>query len=57
MFGKTDSAHHNSRSIIINGVTYDSIASAVRQTEFTKSMIEKRLKNKTPGFSYAVEVE
>lgn len=52
MFGKTGSAHHNSKQVKINGVVYGSIAEAARQTEFTKSMIEKRLKNKTTGFEY-----
>lgn len=57
MFGKTGSAHHNSKQIKINGIVYGSIADAVRQTEFTKSMIEKRLKNKAPGFDYVTALQ
>lgn len=55
MFGRTGFAHHRSKPVEINGVVYGSILEAVRNTEFTKKMIYNRLKNNTPGFSWATQ--
>jgi len=55
MFGRTGSAHPRSKSVEINGVVYGSILEAARNTEFTKKMINTRLKNNTPGFSWATQ--
>lgn len=52
MFGRTGSEHPRSRAIKIFDITYASISDAVRKTDFTKSMIEKRLKDKIEGFEY-----
>ena len=52
MFGRKGGQHPNSRAIKIFGKTYDSISDAVRETEYTKSMIEKRLKKNIEGFEY-----
>lgn len=50
MFGKLN--NHRSRSVEILGVIYPSISEAVRQTEMTKSMIEKRLQKNISGYKY-----
>lgn len=55
MTKRVGALHHNSKAIEINGVVYGSIAEAVRETEYTKKMIYNRLKNSTPGFSWAKE--
>lgn len=52
MFGRTSKEHPNARAIRIFGTMYDSISDAVRSTEYTKSMIEKRLKKNIEGFEY-----
>lgn len=56
MFGKTGKLHPNSRAVVIEGVFYHSISDAVRQTAYTKSQIEKRLKAKHPNFKYYDEL-
>lgn len=53
MFGKGGELHHNSKPILIDGTIYNSIMDAVRNTNYTKSMIEKRLKKNIKGFEYA----
>lgn len=50
MFGTRNTVR--SRPISIDGVVYPSISEAVRQTVYTKSQIEKRLKKKHPSFKY-----
>lgn len=55
MFGRTGASHPRSKSVEINGVVYGSILEAARNTEFTKKMIYNRLKNNTPGFSWATQ--
>lgn len=55
MFGRTGSAHPRSKPVEINGVVYGSVLEAARNTEFTKKMIDNRLKNNTPGFSWATQ--
>lgn len=55
MFGRTGVDHPRSKAVQINGVVYGSILEAARNTEFTKRMIERRLKNNTPGFSWATQ--
>ncbi len=55
MSGRTGFSHPNSKSVNVNGVVYGSILEAARNTEFTKRMIERRLKNNTPGFSWAIQ--
>jgi group I intron endonuclease len=50
MFGKLN--NHRSRSVEILGVIYPSISEAVRQTDMTKSMIEKRLQKNISGYKY-----
>lgn len=52
MFGRTGKNHPNSRAIKIFGILYDSISDAVRQTNLTKSVIEKSLKKNKEGFEY-----
>jgi hypothetical protein len=52
MFGRTGIDHPRARAIKIFDTIYDSITDAVKNTDFTKSMIEKRLKNKIEGFEY-----
>lgn len=51
MYGKRNTAR--SRSIVVEGITYSSISEAVRQTHYTKSMLEKRLAKGVDGFKYA----
>ena len=55
MFGRTGSSHPRSKPVEINGVVYGSVLEAARNTEFTKKMIDIRLKNNTPGFSWATQ--
>lgn len=55
MKGRTGSLHHNSKAIDIDGVVYGSISEASRLTDYTKKMIYTRLKNNTPGFSWAIQ--
>lgn len=55
MFGRTGFAHPRSKAVNINGVVYGSISEAAKSTEFTKKMIYSRLKNNTPGFSWATQ--
>lgn len=50
MFGNMNS--RRSRRICIHGVEYPSISEAVRQTSYTKAMIEKRLAKNVAGFEY-----
>lgn len=50
MYGKRNTV--NSRKVSIEGVTYPSISQAVRETYYTKSMLEKRLKKGVEGFFY-----
>jgi group I intron endonuclease len=52
MYGRTGAKHPRSRRIEVHGVEYDSISDAVRQTDLTKSIIEKSLKKNKPGFKY-----
>lgn len=52
MFGRTGKNHPRSRAIKIFGTIYDSISDAVRQTNLTKSVIEKSLKKNKEGFEY-----
>lgn len=51
MFGRRNTAR--SRSVLIENILYESITDAVRQTNYTKSQIEKRLSKGIEGFSYA----
>lgn len=46
-----------SRPVIIQGVFYPSISEAIRQTQYTKSIIEKRIAKGRPGFEYATPKE
>jgi group I intron endonuclease len=50
MSGKRNTSR--SSPITIFGIEYPSITEATRQTDYTKSMIEKRLKKGDPNFSY-----
>lgn len=50
MTGKTGALHHNSKSVLVDGVIYGSISEASRQTEYSKKMIYSRIKNKVTGF-------
>jgi group I intron endonuclease len=50
MFGKTNTAR--SRAVIIEGIRHASINEAVRQTAYTKSQIEKRIKKGNKDFLY-----
>jgi len=52
MFGVKGKDHPRARAVLIQGEYFDSISDAVRQTNFTKSQIEKRLKKKVEGFEY-----
>ena len=50
MFGKLN--NHRSKKVEILGIMYPSISEAVRQTNMTKSMIEKRLQKGISGYKY-----
>jgi|GEM_PF-4110286 len=50
MFGKLN--NHRSKKVEILGIMYPSISEAVRQTDMTKSMIEKRLQKGISGYKY-----
>lgn len=51
MYGRRNTSR--SRSVLIEGTLFPSISEAVRQTEYTKSQIEKRIKKGAEGFQYA----
>lgn len=55
MTGRTGFSHPRSKAVQINGVVYGSVLEAARNTEFTKKMIDTRLKNNIPGFSWATQ--
>jgi len=55
MFGRKNS--NRSSKIRIHGIEYPSISEAVRQTSYTKSMIEKRLAKRVAGFEYVIPQE
>jgi hypothetical protein len=56
MFGRTGELNPKSVKVIIEGVVYSGISEAVRQTGYTKSQIEKRIrKDWYPDFQYYQE--
>lgn len=55
MTGRFGALHHNSREVYVDGVLYDSVSSAAKQTRYSKKMIYSRIKKGVEGFCYVTK--